>query len=101
MLDSFNVDCRYFSSLTDDILTLLLEAGADPNIGNDKCQYPLHFAAFQRHPSTVRLLLDHGANPFVLDRKGRTPAEDTSDPTIRAMIQDAQYHWTAGPQRGG
>jgi hypothetical protein len=31
-------------------VSALLAAGADPNLPNDKKQYPLHFAAFKKHP---------------------------------------------------
>ena len=50
----------------------------------------LHFAAFKLKPEAVRVLLQHGASPLVLDRKGRTPAEDTSDDNIAAEIMAAQ-----------
>lgn len=59
----------------------------NPNIGNEKKQYPLHFAAFKKHPEVVRVLLDSGlCDTLVKDRKGRTPAEDTSVEMIRDMI---------------
>jgi hypothetical protein len=74
----------------DDVLAALLAHGADTAIPNDKLQFPLHFAAFKLNPSSVRVLLEHGASPLVLDRKGRTPAEDTSDESIRAEIRAAQ-----------
>ena len=69
-----------------DILQCLVKAGAKLDVPNDKLQYPLHFAAFKQHPDIVKLLLDSGANPRVLDRKGRTPAEDTSSESIRNLI---------------
>ena len=70
-----------------DTLRLLLERGrANPDIANDKMQYPLHFAAFKKHPDAVSTLMKYGANTLVLDRKGRTPAEDTSDEAIRDAI---------------
>uniref|UniRef100_A0A7S2XQY9 Phosphoglycolate phosphatase n=1 Tax=Attheya septentrionalis TaxID=420275 RepID=A0A7S2XQY9_9STRA len=70
-----------------EILQLLLQKGkSNPDISNIKMQYPLHFAAFKKHPQTVHILLENGANPLVLDRKGRTPDQDTSDPKIRDMI---------------
>eukprot|EP00466_Bigelowiella_natans_P010998 jgi/Bigna1/56044/estExt_Genewise1Plus.C_810035 len=72
------------------VLEMLLDAGADPNIPNIKQQYPLHFAAFKLHGKAVDVLLRHGASTIVLDRKGRTPAEDTSDPEIRKAILDAR-----------
>ncbi len=61
----------------------------NPNICNEKKQYPLHFAAFKKHPEVVKALLDSGLCDTTLkDRKGRTPAEDTSLVEIRDMILD-------------
>ena len=67
--------------------------GADPDLPNVKLQYPLHFAAFKHKPEAVRVLLQHGASPLSLDRKGRTPAEDTSDGAIRDAIRAAQQRF--------
>uniref|UniRef100_A0A7R9WM54 Uncharacterized protein n=1 Tax=Craspedostauros australis TaxID=1486917 RepID=A0A7R9WM54_9STRA len=67
-------------------LKLLIEAGADLDIPNDKMQYPLHFAAFKEMPDAVNSLLDGGANGCVLDRKGRIPAMDTKNESIREQI---------------
>lgn len=72
------------------VLKALLTHGVDTNIPNDKLQCPLHFAAFKLQREAVSVLLHHNANPLVLDRKGRTPAEDTSDEGIRAQIREAQ-----------
>jgi ankyrin repeat protein len=69
------------------ILELLLQAGADPNICNNKMQYPLHFAAFKEHMPAVEVLLAcEKLNKCVLDRKGRIPADDTRDDAIRRVI---------------
>ena len=74
-----------------DALQLLLKAdGVDVNAPNDKMQSPLHFAAFKRNRACVEALLAVGASTYVLDRKGRTPAEDTSDEEIRAAILDGR-----------
>lgn len=69
-----------------DILRALIEAGADMDTPNDKLQYPLHFAAFKEKIDAVAILLESGANPRSLDRKGRTPAHDTKNEAIREMI---------------
>jgi HAD superfamily hydrolase (TIGR01549 family) len=71
------------------VLERLIQAGAQLDTPNDKMQYPLHFAAFKQHEDIVRLLLKSGASPYVLDRKGRTPAEDTSCESIRDHILQA------------
>lgn len=69
-----------------DILDVLLAAGANPDIGNDKLQFPLHIAAFHNQTDAVNVLLKWNANTYVLDRKGRTPAEDTKDASLRDAI---------------
>ncbi|VEU41859.1 unnamed protein product [Pseudo-nitzschia multistriata] len=61
----------------------------DADVPNDKLQHPLHFAAFKKHPETVASLLQCGANPWVLDRKGRTPLEDTSCETCQSLLKKA------------
>ena len=79
------------------VLSLLLSvADVDCDVPNDKLQYPLHFAAFKKQPEAVAQLLEHGANTLVLDRKGRTPAEDTSDELIRAAILAVRERHMAG-----
>jgi len=76
-----------------DVLNALLRhatSAVDLDEPNDKLQHPLHFAAFKKHPALVRLMLEHGASTTVCDRKGRTPAEDTSDEDIRRMILEVR-----------
>lgn len=66
---------------------LLGRADVNPNLCNDKQQYPLHFAAFKRHLPVVQAMLESGkCDTRVVDRKGRTPAEDTSIAAIRECI---------------
>ena len=55
-------------------------------------QTPLHFAAFKRHEDAARVLLEAGANPRALDRKGRTPDQDTDVAAIRDLIAN----WGSG-----
>lgn len=71
-----------------DCVSLLLERDdVDPNICNDKMQYPLHFAAFKKNIECVKIMLESNkCDTMVQDRKGRTPAEDTSVDEIRDMI---------------
>ena len=73
-----------------EILDVLLAAGSNPNIGNNKMQYPLHIAAFHNHADAVNVLLKWNVDTYVLDRKGRTPAEDTKDMKIRDAILSAR-----------
>jgi ankyrin repeat protein len=53
--------CRYCL----DVVKLLLERGADPNVKDDDGKTPLHYAAWKGHHKVVELLLEHGANPNI------------------------------------
>ena len=53
----------------------LLAAGVDVNAPEGD-NYPLHWAAVGGDLNTVKLLLEHGADPSVRDSAGRTPAMD-------------------------
>ncbi|KAL3914765.1 MAG: hypothetical protein SGARI_008343 [Bacillariaceae sp.] len=61
---------------------------------NDKLQFPLHFTAFKQHPETLKVLLRYGANPWVMDRKGRLPYQDTSCKVCKAILRDAMEEKT-------
>ena len=76
-----------------DVLRLLCAVpGIDLDAPNIKMQTPLHFAAFKRHEDAARVLLEAGANPRALDRKGRTPDQDTDVAAIRDLIAN----WGSG-----
>lgn len=55
-----------------DVVEMLLENGADPNIGDNLGVYPLAYAFLKKAPGTekiIRLLLQFGADPSL----GKTP----------------------------
>jgi ankyrin repeat protein len=54
---------------------LLLERGVDVNAFNRAGQTALHIAAERGSDVLVQFLADHGAEPDVRDRQGRTPLE--------------------------
>jgi HAD superfamily hydrolase (TIGR01549 family) len=62
--------CRAAARGHTQVLKGLAEAGANLDISNVKLQYPLHFAAYKQNQEAVKVLLQHGANTRVLDRKG-------------------------------
>ena len=62
-----------------DCVELLLEGGADVNAPNALGNWtPLHAAAYEQHAAVVMLLMEHGADPGVVDGEGRTPADYAS-----------------------
>lgn len=50
---------------------ILIEQGADVNAKNSQGYSSLHTAIFAKQPETVRLLLAHGADPNMLDGRGK------------------------------
>ena len=64
------------SPVTDKILLLLLDAGADPNQRRyPSGLVPLHSAAGMSNYEKVKLLLDRGADPNIADERGYRPID--------------------------
>ena len=61
------------SRADDETLTLLLDAGANPDVPDSKGQTAMHHAATVGHEYHVRTLLERGANPRLGDWEGRNP----------------------------
>lgn len=55
-----------------EFMTILLEAGANPNYNNGRLPI-LNSAAGERDTETIKLMLNFGANPNILDDTGGTP----------------------------
>lgn len=53
--------------------TLLLDAGASPNVANKLGSSPLHAAVFAGHVPLVEALLARGADVHAQDKDGMTP----------------------------
>ena len=53
-----------------DTVQVLLDANADPNIGDHNHETPLHIATKKADKIMVRMLLSKGADPSIPDRKG-------------------------------
>jgi len=61
-----------------EVVKLLLEHGADPNVKNRDGKTPLHNAASEGHLEVVKLLLERGADPNVKDDDGNTPLHNAA-----------------------
>lgn len=60
-------------------MRLLLDLGADPNTASKKGTTPLGRAAFNGHLSTMKLLIDAGAEPFLARRSMNYAGQDAHD----------------------
>jgi len=58
----------------DNLIGLLLEAGANPNTRGPDGQIPLHAAVWDWQISVIELLVSAGSDVNVADKEGRTPA---------------------------
>jgi uncharacterized protein len=58
-----------------DIVSLLLENGADINLSDNTKRCPLHYAAIYGHIELVNLLLENGADPLKTDSSNLTPEQ--------------------------
>ena len=64
-----------------DVVRLLLERGADPNIACDEEDYwiPLHHVAYEGDKDLVKLLMEHGADPHQKNKDGYTALDAARD----------------------
>lgn len=85
-----------------EVVALLLDHGANPNIQNDKGETPLHFVCqlTMRDPEIANLLLSHGADPRIQTRDGNRPFDflgmyDRYSREIRTMLEEAVAKWSS------
>ncbi|TMW55457.1 hypothetical protein Poli38472_010339 [Pythium oligandrum] len=78
---------------------LLLAAGADPNVQDERRITPLHLAAVGGHALCVKLLLDHHADPFREDmdqQSALTLAESSGNIGCARLLQRAMAKAAVG-----
>lgn len=68
------------------LISLLLAVGADPNAANAYGQPPLHLAAMYGYGAIVEMLLAAGANPRLRNSRGQVAAELAHEAEIIARL---------------
>merc|ERR1712037_1021524 len=61
-----------------EMVKLLIESGADPNVADIDGGRPLHWAVRNGHVEVAQLLIERGANPNLTDRYGGTPLHEAA-----------------------
>ncbi|EEY57192.1 uncharacterized protein PITG_11012 [Phytophthora infestans T30-4] len=103
MLDELNIDpnakndagnlpihtAAYYGRV--DFIELLLTRNVDVNALCPRQNSPLHYAAAQSRDEAVKYLVNHGANPALRNRSGRTPYDIAKGDNIRQYLLPLQF----------
>ncbi|KAJ4126981.1 ankyrin repeat [Fusarium equiseti] len=75
---------------SEEMATILLDHGADPNLQNSGFGVPpLHYAVLQKKEGLVKLLLERNASPNIRDGLGKAALHYTDKVVIAEMLLDA------------
>lgn len=88
----------------DDVCSLLISSGADPNIADVDGETPLHLAARNGTTNDCRLLVARGADLHARDRNGRTPlhmAAECGQASVCSLLIAAGADINAKDDTGG
>jgi ankyrin repeat protein len=78
---------RLSSTGGNELITILLKAGADINLGDANGETPLMKASRSRKTRTVKLLLENGADVNISDYTGRTALDIARDTRSGRLIR--------------
>ncbi|KAM7380385.1 hypothetical protein PAMP_003687 [Pampus punctatissimus] len=76
-----------------DVVSVLLDSGADPNPADNNFWTPLHLAAKYGQTSIVSQLLKHGANPTLLNCNQDKPSDIAASEPIVDMLLNGEESW--------
>ncbi|XP_060909434.1 unconventional myosin-XVI isoform X1 [Labrus mixtus] len=76
-----------------EVVSLLLESGADPHPADNTFWTPLHLAAKYGQTSIVSQLLRHRANPTLLNRDQDKPSDIAASEPIADLLLNAEESW--------
>ncbi|KAJ4933639.1 hypothetical protein JOQ06_030463, partial [Pogonophryne albipinna] len=76
-----------------EVVSVLLESGADPHPADNNFWTPLHLAAKYGQTSIVSQLLRHRANPTLLNCNQEKPSDISASEPIADMLLNAEESW--------
>jgi len=77
------------------VVTYLLNKGADPNIPQDKTlETPLFVASQKGHLEIIQVLLHHGANPHLKNESNQLPINVAHDEKVRGLLLEKSQNST-------
>jgi len=82
------IHCAVYYNADVDILTLLLDYGANPNRLNNTRNSALHLACQRNHLRAIKTLIHYGADPLQLNWEMREPAK-----MVPQVDQDKMVHY--------
>uniref|UniRef100_A0A674ME91 Myosin XVI n=2 Tax=Takifugu rubripes TaxID=31033 RepID=A0A674ME91_TAKRU len=76
-----------------EVVSVLLEKGADPDAADNNFWTPLHLASKYGQTSIISLLLRHGANPTLLNCNQHKPSDVAASEHIAEIFLSAEESW--------
>uniref|UniRef100_A0A673B0Z1 Myosin XVI n=1 Tax=Sphaeramia orbicularis TaxID=375764 RepID=A0A673B0Z1_9TELE len=76
-----------------EVVSVLLESGADPHPADNSFWTPLHLASKYGQTSIISQLLKHGANPTLLNCNQDKPSDIAASEPIVEMLLNAEENW--------
>ena len=79
------------------MLDLLIKYGRHQNQKDFKGRTPLYLAAVNNNLETCLFLLSNGANPFLSDKEGKTPADAAGNIKISEFLKESMAQPFSNP----
>ena len=79
------------------MLNILINFGRHHNQKDFNGRTPLYLAAVNKNKEVCKFLLDNGANPFLGDKKGETPADAAENRELSEFLKESMAQPFSNP----
>jgi ankyrin repeat protein len=79
------------------MLNILINFGRHHNQKDFKGRTPLYLAAVNNNKEVCKFLLDNGANPFLVDKNGKTPADAADNRELSEFLKESMAQPFSNP----